>query len=132
MLFARTLITALLVITTGAQAAPLLRCQVTYAGATQVVEARVSQDPYSIESVDIGGRFRFKAVMIGKGEQIEYIKLYGYFQQRRKDIPIHQATYLPPYPKTSKPILLTPFNQLYAGEIERELQYQCTLEGTQP
>ena len=132
MLLARYLITALFVFTASAQAAPLLRCDVTYAGATQVVEARVTQDPYSIESVDIGGRFRFKAVMIGKGAKIEYIKLYGYFQQRRKDIPIHQATYLPPYPKSSKPVLLTPFNQLYAGDVERELQYQCTLEGTQP
>ncbi|MES2071172.1 MAG: hypothetical protein V4488_12545 [Pseudomonadota bacterium] len=120
----------------SAQAAPLLRCQVTYAGTSYLVEATPGKDPYSVAAVDIGERFSFKAVMIGVDQPIDYIKLYVYFQTRRKDIPIHQATYLPPFtvPETAsvQPYPLTPHNYLYAGEVERELQYQCTLQGVQP
>lgn len=110
-----------------AHAAPLLRCFVTYAGSTQVVESGVTASPYNVEAVDIGGRFTFKAVMVGTPDKVDYIKLYAYLQRRDKDIPVHQATYLPPF-KTA----LTPLNYLYAGEVERELQYHCTLQGATP
>lgn len=107
--------------------APLLRCFATYAGSTQVVESGVTADPYSVEAVDIGGRFTFKAVMVGTLDKVDYIKLYAYLQRRDKNIPIHQATYLPPFKAA-----LTPLNHLYAGDVERELQYHCTLQGTTP
>lgn len=70
----------------GALAAPLLRCEVTYAGATQQVQARMVDDPYSVPSVDIGGRFHFKAVMVGRGEHIESIALYAYLDTRHQPI----------------------------------------------
>lgn len=116
----------------GVQAAPLLRCEVIYAGATYIVETAPTADPYSVGAADIGERFRFKAVMVGVDKPIDYIKLYAYFQTRRKDIPIHQATYLPPFTVSEQPYLLTPHNYLYAGEVERELQYHCTLQGVRP
>lgn len=116
----------------AADAAPLLRCLVSYAGSTQIVESSPTLAPYSVESIDIGERFRFKAVMVGTDNSIDYIKLYAYFQTRHKDIPIHQATYLPPFTPSIAPLKLTPFNYLYAGGVERELQYQCTLQGVQP
>ena len=119
----------------AALAAPLLRCHVTYAGSTQVVDSQVTNDPYSVASIDIGGRFKFKAVMVGTGQKInpvDYIKLYAYLQRRDKDFPIHQATYLPPFKPSIAPIALTPLNYLYAGEVERELQYHCTLQGVTP
>ncbi|MES2104285.1 MAG: hypothetical protein V4634_09715 [Pseudomonadota bacterium] len=120
-----------LLMAAGAEAAPLLRCEVSYAGTSYIVEAVPTKDPYSVAAVDIGERFRFKAVMIGMDKSIDYIKLYAYFQTRRKDIPIHQATYLPPFAVSDKPYPLTPQNYLYAGEVERELQYRCTLQGVQ-
>jgi hypothetical protein len=116
----------------SAYATPLLRCHVSYAGSTEIIEAQPSKDPYTIESINIGERFRFKAVMIGSGEKIEYIKLYAYFQARHKDIMIHQATYLPPFKTSQEAITLTPHNHLYASDVERELQYHCTLQGVQP
>ncbi|HTD03145.1 hypothetical protein [Undibacterium sp.] len=121
-----------LLLTAGACAAPLLRCEVTYAGTLYIVETAPTNDPYSIAAVDIGERFRFKAVMIGIDKPVDYIKLYAYFQTRHKDMPIHQATYLPPFTVSDKPTLLTPQNYLYAGDVERELQYQCTLQGVPP
>ncbi|MBI3286119.1 MAG: hypothetical protein HYZ65_14895 [Burkholderiales bacterium] len=115
-----------------AAASPLLRCQVGYAGSSQIVEARLTQDPYRIPAVDIGGRFKFKAAMIGDKQAIDYIKLYAYFQTRRSDIPVHQATYLPPFNLSATESALTPQNSVYAGEVERELQYRCTLQEVQP
>ncbi|MFX7739769.1 hypothetical protein ABTJ99_20450, partial [Acinetobacter baumannii] len=72
--------------TTTCHAQPLLRCYVSYAGSTTVVESPLTEDPYKVLSTDIAGRFRFKAVMIGKAQHIDYIKLYAYFQTRRADV----------------------------------------------
>ena len=113
-------------------AAPLLRCFVTYAGATQEVQAHPVADPYSVPSVDIAGRFRFKAVMVGSAQKIQVINLYAYLDAKRQPILIQQAKYLPPYKNTSRPYNLTGQQYLYASEVERELQYHCTLEGIAP
>lgn len=108
---------------------PLLRCEVTYAGTTQQIDTRLSKDPYAAEIHDIGGRFSFKAVMVGshQNNSIHYIKLYAYLQGRDFDIPIHQATFKTPIRIDKTMRALTPFNHLYAGEVEREMQYQCFL-----
>src|SRR5512133_2867340 len=110
-------------------AAPLLRCQVAYAGTTHVIKASPVSDPYPVASVDIGGRFRFKAVMVGDATHVEYIKLYAYLDASRQPILVQQATYLPPFRASATPDLLTGEQHLYAGPVERELMYRCTLEG---
>lgn len=124
-----------------AAASPRLLCQVTYAGTTHTVVAQPVADPYPVPSVDIGGRFRFKAVMVGRGggsgvgseAQVSRIALYAY---RTDDLPqpllIHQAKYLPPFGLTGQPLALTGEQRLYAGPLERELIYSCTLEGLTP
>jgi hypothetical protein len=109
---------------------PLLRCAVTYAGTTHTIESRLSKDPYLAPMHDIGGRFSFKALMIGEQKNIQYIKLYAYLQGRDTDTIIHQATYLAPFRPTKSMRVLTPHNHLYAGEVEREMQYQCSLGWT--
>ena len=110
-------------------AAPLLRCQVAYAGTTHTVEARLVTDPYTVSSVDIGGRFLFKPVMVGSAQRIDYIKLYAYLDASRQPVLIQQATYLPPFKRSAKPYGLTGTQHLYGGPVERELIYSCTLEG---
>ncbi len=118
-----------------ATATPLLRCEVTYAGTTHTVEARPVDDPYPVASVDIGGRFRFKPVMVGQGHQVAYIKLYSYLETQRQPVLIHVLRYLPPFPSPaagSSMVNLTGQQTLYAGPVERELQYQCFLQGLQP
>ena len=120
-----------------AAATPLLRCDVAYAGTTHTVEARPVSDPYPVASVDIGGRFRFKPVMVGQGDAVAYIKLYSYLETRRQPVLIHMLRYLPPFPSPSpapgsSTINLTGQQTLYAGPVERELQYQCFLQGVSP
>ncbi len=110
----------------------LLRCQVTYAGATQEVRAQPRLDPYDAPRVDIGGRFGFKPVLVGEGQRVDYIALYAYVDTRRGPVLIQQATYRPPFPATPTPLPLTGEQHLYAGPVERELIYRCTLEGHQP
>ncbi len=119
------------VVNPAAHAAPLLRCQVTYAGTTHVVQAAPGTDPYSAPSIDIGGRFRFKTVVLGSKQRIDAINLYAYLDARRQPILIHQAKYLPPFKRSVTPYALTGNNYLYASNVERELQYSCTLQGVQ-
>jgi len=118
-----------------------LHCEVGYAGTTHIVKAQPVSDPYPVESVDIGGRFRFKAVMVGAGQQVAYIKLYSYFETPQQPVLIHIAKFLPPFatrPTTApaehdpRGTNLTGMQYLYAGPVERELQYQCFLQNAQP
>ena len=116
----------------SAPAAPLLRCEVSYAGTTHVIEARPVADPYPVPSVDIGGRFRFKAVVVGNAARIQHIALYAYLDAGRQPMLIQEAKYLPPYQSSTTPYLLTGEQHLYAGPVERELIYSCTLQGVAP
>jgi hypothetical protein len=120
----------------GLLAAPLLRCNVTYAGASQTIEASPVSDPYPVTSVDISGRFRFKAVMVGNAAQIDRIVLYAYFNAPaaagRQPILVQQVKYLPPFKASVSPYPLTGEQRLYAGTAERELIYSCTLQGVAP
>jgi hypothetical protein len=110
-------------------AEPLLRCELTYAGSTQTLQTAPVADPYPVQSVDVGGRFRFKAVVVGAAAQVDYIKLYAYLDGRRQPVLVQQATYLPPFAKGSS---LTGRQFVYAGPVERELQYECTLQEVAP
>jgi len=113
-------------------AAPLLRCDVAYAGTTHVIETAPVADPYRVPSVDIGGRFRFKAVMVGSAERIDRILLYAYLDTSSQPILIQQVKYLAPFKASAKPYPLTGEQHLYAGPVERELIYSCSLKGIAP
>ncbi len=115
-----------------AAAEPQLTCQVTYAGATHTVQARPVADPYPVPSVDIAGRFQFKAVMVGDAAHIDRIALYTYRDADPHPVLVHQAKYLPPYPRSVHPWPITGQHHVYAGPQERELIYSCTLEGLTP
>src|SRR5512141_2898090 len=126
--FSASLLLALWVIPAALQAAPLLRCQVGYAGTIHQIEATPVTDPYSVSATDIGGRFRFKAVVIGSSARIDYIKLYVYYQGRSQPVLLQAAKYLPPWPATGAPNSLTGLVSLYSPDFERELQFGCALE----
>lgn len=122
------LLTVLLTLPVWTQAAPLLRCYLSYAGQTQLISSRLQTDPYLIQSEDIQGRFRFKAVMIGNHDKPDYIKLYAYFQGSGGDVLVHQASYSGPFKFTETETTFTPLNKIYAGPLERELDYHCSLQ----
>lgn len=113
----------------AAWAEPLLRCELTYAGATQTLVATPVADPYPVRSVDVGGRFRFKAVVVGAGGRVEHVQLYTYLETRNGPVLVQHASHRPPWPTGPS---LTGQQRVYAGPVERELQYQCRLEGVAP
>jgi hypothetical protein len=115
-----------------ASAAPLLRCEVSYAGVVHSVVARPVADPYPVESVTIGERFAFKAVMVGTDAKLERIAMYVYAGAPSRLVMVQQAKYLPPFRSAPQPYSLTGEQRLYAGPMERELIYHCMLEGVSP
>jgi hypothetical protein len=116
---------------TPAWAAPVLRCQIDQGGTTRVLEFSPTSDPYSVRAVDINGRFRFKAVVIGDALHIDYIKLYAYSQNRRQPVLLHVAKYMAPVAAPHMPeasfAALTGHQYLYSPQREREMQYGCAL-----
>ncbi len=135
--FLRPPFLVLLVLVTGLLGQPvaangLLRCAVTYAGSTQIVESAPVADPYVVPSVDIGGRFWFKPVMVGQGSRVDYVKLYAYVDTASQPVLIQEAKYLPPFATALPSASLTGEQHLYAGHLERELIYNCALLVVQP
>lgn len=111
-----------------AWAAPRLRCSLDQGGMSQVIEVAPVSDPYSVKPININRRFRFKAVVIGDEQRIEYVKLYTYYQTKRQWVLLHEASYLAPEPQAGQSsTALTGQNSLYSPGYEREFQYRCAL-----
>ena len=106
-----------------------LQCALTYAGATQTVVARPVADPYTVSALDVGGRFRFKPVVVGSPGQIERVNLYVYLQTPAQPVLVQHAKYLPPFDGLAdgRALRLTGEQHVYAGPLERELIYDCQL-----
>jgi hypothetical protein len=114
-------------------ATPLLRCKIDQGGSTQVLEFASEDAPYTAKAIDINGRFRFKAVVVGDTRQIEYIKLYTYDFPKRQPVLLHEAKYMAPIARPNpQPASLTGVNYVYSPRLERELQYECALLETAP
>jgi len=112
-----------------ASAKLVLSCTLDQGGVTQVLEFLPDTDPYNAKEIDINGRFRFKAVVVGNAHHIDYIKLYTYSQSSRQPVLLHEANYLAPISSSSdSPQTLTGVNYIYSPDLERELKYSCTLQ----
>jgi hypothetical protein len=122
-----TLLASALVLPGLACAAPLLRCEISYGGTTRVVEAAPTVDPYRVRPIDIGGRFRFKAVVTGTDQRIDLVKLYAYYHGKRQPILLQEARYAGPFVVSDSAYALTGLNHLYAPPLGRELQYGCAI-----
>jgi hypothetical protein len=130
--FAQTCVAVFLFANVAAQAAPLLRCEVTYAGTTQVIETTPVEDAYEVKPFDIAGRFLFKVVMSAHKGKLKHVLIYAYLQQETRPILLQQAKYSAPFKPSSRPYLLTGEQHIYGGPIERELIYRCELQSAKP
>lgn len=116
------------VLPAAASAAPRLRCQLEQGGESRALEFAPVADPYSVEAADIRGNFRFKAVVIGDAQHVEYVKLYIYYLSDTQPVLLHAAKYLAPAAQIAPtPAALTGVNYLYSPRLGRELQYGCAL-----
>ena len=116
-----------------AHAAPLLRCEIDQGGSLMVRDFSPVADPYSVAALEINGRFRFKAVVIGDAQHIEYVKLYVYSKTKRQPVLLHEASYLAPVAsQDTRPSALTGINYIYSPQLERELKYGCAIVEATP
>lgn len=110
----------------------LLQCDVSYAGTTYKLKATPTQDPYSVPTVDIGGRFFFKMVLTETNSKLEHVLIYAYLDQQPRPTLLQQVKYAGPFPNSPKPYALTGEQRVYGGPVERELIYSCWLSTVSP
>lgn len=116
-----------------AVASPLLRCTIEQGGKILLHEAIPVQDPYAVASIDINGRFRFKAVVVGDAGSVEYVKVYAYDSPKRQPVLIQYAKYLQPKVQQGPDATgLTGVQVVYSPRLGRDMQYQCTLQEVIP
>ena len=113
-------------------AAPLLRCKIEQSGDTFLTETSPRRYPYDIAAIAINRNFRFKAVVIGDEQKVDYVKIYAYYQGERQAILLHEAKYLAPVVQTAQSAELAPYqltgkHYLYSPNLNREMQYGCSL-----
>lgn len=112
----------------GVLAEPRLRCQITQSGQTQVRDFAPTTNPYEATAIDLNGSFRFKAVVVGSAQRLDYVKIYTYYQTRRQPVLLQAVKYLSPaLPSGAAADALTGTHFLYSPRLGRELQYGCTL-----
>jgi hypothetical protein len=114
----------LVAVAATAQAAPRLRCQLDQGGVSKQIEVAPVVDPYRVASLDVNGRFLFKAVVVGDERHVAYVKLYAYRQTERQPVLLQEARYLAPAVREES---LTGRQMLYSPRLEREFQYECRL-----
>jgi hypothetical protein len=118
--------------TTASHAAEL-RCAIEVNGEVNHHVFKPTMDPYTAPSIDIGERFRFKAVVLGQGDDIELVNIYAYYQTRRQPMLMQHVKHLKPAAHLNpEPDALTGRVALYSPVLGKELAYRCALHKEAP
>ena len=85
-------------------------------------------DPYTVTSVNLADRFRFKAVMLGDDTRVDLINLYVFYQTERQPMILQHAKYVAPQTQAVPDRnALTGRVALYSPFLGKELIYGCAL-----
>jgi len=118
---------------TSVAASPILHCELKQSLTVVSADFALVADPYVVSAVDIDGIFRFKAVVFGTLGQVEYVKLYTYYQGERQAVLLHEVKYSPPPDSTySTANWLFGEQRVYSPELGRELIVACAWKPGQP
>jgi len=129
----KCLISLLLLCATQVWASPQLQCEFEMNGHNETHVFKPVSDPYMAESVDIGGRFRFKAVMLASTSQVDSVNLYVSYQTRRQPMILQHAKFIKPtVPQTLEANSLTGRIAVYSPFLGKELVYGCGLVEVAP
>ena len=129
-----------------AQASAQLQCTFEVNSEIHHTVHGVATDPYTVASVPIGNRFRFKAVVLGAAQDkdsgaappmsasaVEIVNIYVYYNTRRQPMVMQHLQYLRPVAlRDPAPDALTGRVALYSPLLGKELQYQCALAEVAP
>lgn len=114
-------------------ASPLLRCETEYAGSSEVHDFVPTSDPYRVKPIDIAGRFRFKAVVIGDAQQVAYVKIYTDAVVDGRSLPVQQASYRQPVARVDPPADALSGRQVVRSPYcALEFHYACALHELAP
>lgn len=116
---------ALLTLACSDAVASGVRCHIIYGGENFTVDATPTGDPYRVEAVKIGRYFEFKLVYAKQAVTGESIKAYVYGVYTGTPVPIHQATWHPPFDTRGDAYGFTGFHSLYEPSKSSEIQYWC-------
>ncbi|MEI6717434.1 MAG: hypothetical protein WCL41_03215 [Betaproteobacteria bacterium] len=126
-------LTALCFLAANAWAEPHLQCQFELNGHSESHTFKPVSDPYLAQSIDIGGRFRFKAVLMTTGNQVDLVNLYVSYQTRRQPIILQHSKFTAPAVHGfSQANALTGRVALYSPFLGKELVYGCSLHEAAP
>ena len=118
-------IVALLALASTDADASGVRCHIIYGGENFTIDATPTNDPYRVEDVKIGRYFEFKLVYAQSPVTGESIKAYVYGVSTGVPVPIHQATWRPPFDARADAWGFTGFHSLYEPSKSSEIQYWC-------
>lgn len=114
--------------TAVASAAEHVHCEVRYASQTVQVDARPTDEPLRVPSVNIDQRFAFKAVARGTPGHITQISLYAYdLEAEGAPALVHQQRLSAPFATGTEVPALTGWQHVHSSVLGRELVYGCAL-----
>ena len=111
-----------------AQASPLLRCHFEVNAERFEHSFSPVSDPYTVTSVNLADRFRFKAVVLGDDRRVELINLYAFYETERQPMILQHTKFLMPIAQVQPSSdALTGRVALYSPFLGKELLYGCAL-----
>jgi hypothetical protein len=111
-----------------AQASPQLRCHFEVNAEQFEYSFNPVADPYTVTSVNLADRFRFKAVVLGNDSRVDLINLYVSYQTERQPMVLQHTKFVEPIAQAlPKPDALTGRVALYSPFLGKELLYGCAL-----
>lgn len=111
-----------------AQASPQLRCHFEVNAEHFEYSFNPVADPYTVTSVNLADRFRFKAVVLGNDSRVDLINLYVSYQTERQPMVLQHTKFVEPIAQAlPKPDALTGRVALYSPFLGKELLYGCAL-----
>ena len=116
-----------------AQASPVLRCHFEVNAELSTQEFKPVSNPYTVPSVDLSERFRFKAVVLGDAQRVSLINLYVSHLAERQPMVMQHLKFVSPIAQTQpEPNALTGRVALYSPYQGKELVYGCALHEVTP
>ncbi len=111
-----------------ARASPQLRCHFEVNAERFEHSFNPVSDPYSVTSMNLADRFRFKAVVLGDDTRVDLINLYVSYQTQRQPMILQHTKFVAPIAQVQpSPDGLTGRVALYSPFLGKELLYGCAL-----
>jgi len=114
-------------------AAPELRCHFEVNAERFEHSFTPVSEPYTVQSVNLADRFRFKAVVLGNDTRVDLVNLYVSYQTERQPMVLQHVKFVAPVAQRQPaPDALTGRVALYSPFLGKELQYGCALHEVAP